>query len=334
MASGRLSLGGLDLTVAKFHKSAVALLVVGGFADVNRVRKKVLDHALVPKRAEHGRNAQIIQSVCDLAGGNRFGRVPRKNEFHVLHPFVDHRRAILERFVERLGRPVAFAVKTLPSSIGIDLDAQVMSLVNHAPYLVALGVERHDIAAVGAVASEKLALAGQRHLAGQHASSFLPLLPARRERTDGAGQDRGVVLGVKLLASGIQEAAIVVTQDREELAHFVGVLDTETVQGLHHNGLNLPSLDGTQETLKIGALVGLVSALVVLKPLVDLEAGSLDFFTLAQRVLLVRTTAKVRNGGHGWSFCKRGLASKLTAGLRRSQTKNQRFRGDNVYTPC
>ena len=59
--SGGLPLGGLDLSVAEFHEAAVALLIIGRAADVDRVRQEVLDDALMPERAEHRRDAQIVE---------------------------------------------------------------------------------------------------------------------------------------------------------------------------------------------------------------------------------------------------------------------------------
>ncbi len=78
-----------------------------------------------------------------------------------------------------------------------------------------------------------------------------------------------------------------VFQDGEKLAQFPGIPDTEAVKGLNDNGLDLSGLDAAQEALEVGPLVGLVPAFVILKPLVDLQPGSLNRFALAECVLFV-----------------------------------------------
>jgi hypothetical protein len=50
---------------------------------------------------------------------------------------------------------------------------------------------------------------------------------------------------------------------------FPGIPNAESVEGLNDNRLDLPGLDAAQEALEVGPLVGLIPALVVLKPLVD-----------------------------------------------------------------
>lgn len=200
--------------------------------------------------------------------------------------------------MEGLGRSVALAIESLPPPIGVDLDSLVVPLVDDAPDLLALGVEGHDIAAEGAVATKKLPLAGEGQLAGQHSVGLLALLPRTGQRAHRGADHRSIVVGVELFAAGVQQPAVMVLQNREERAELVGVPNAEAVKRLDHDGIDLPGLDGTQEALEVGALVGLVPALMVLKPLVDLESQTLDRFTLAERVLFVSAATQVGNGKH------------------------------------
>ena len=166
VSSAGLPLGGPDLPVAEFHESALALLVIGRPPDVDRIGQQVLDHVPVPEWAENRRDAQIVQSVCNLAGGDGLGRVPLEDQQDVLDPLGDNGRTVFQRLVKGLGRHVTPAVEPLFAPVRVDLAAAVVALVHHSPDLVALGVEGHHVTAVGAVAAKELALAGEHQLAG------------------------------------------------------------------------------------------------------------------------------------------------------------------------
>jgi len=153
------------------------LLIIGRAADIDRVRQEVLDDALMPERAEHRRDAQIVETRGNLTGGDRFRRVPPVDQPDVLDPLVKDRRPVLQGLVKGFGRSVALAVEPLRPSIGVDLDSLVMALIDHPPHFLALSIEGHHVAAVGTVAAEEVALAGERQLAGQHAGCLLALLP-------------------------------------------------------------------------------------------------------------------------------------------------------------
>jgi hypothetical protein len=122
----------------------------------------------------------------------------------------------------------------------------------------------------------------------------------------------------------------VVFEDGEKLAEFPGVPNAKAVKGLNDNRLDLPGLDAAQEALEVGPLVGLVPAFVVLKPLVDFQAGSLNGFALAERVLFVGAASQVRNGRH--DVCSPGVVSTLAPGLQRSQRKITKVWVKSVYT--
>ena len=100
-----------------------------------------------------------------------------------------------------------------------------------------------------------------------------------------------------------------VLQDGEELAQFPGIPDAEAVKGLDHDGFDLAGLNGAQEALEVGPLVGPVPAFVVLQPLVDLDAGSLDRLALAERVLGVGRASEIGDGGHSLLSSTKSLPS-------------------------
>ena len=93
-------------------KRLLLCLIVSGMADVDGIRQKVLDDALVPQRPEHWRDAKVVQAGGNLAGGNDSVTYQVKIKIDVLDPLVDDRRPVLQGFVERLGRPVASCRRT------------------------------------------------------------------------------------------------------------------------------------------------------------------------------------------------------------------------------
>ena len=141
---------------------------------------------------------------------------------------------------------------------------------------------------------------------------------------------RSIVVGVELLAAGVQQATVVVFQNREELAEFPGVPDAKTVKGLNNDRIHLPRLDGPQEPLESRAFIGAVAAFVIFQPVVDGDTGSYDVFALAKRVLFIGATSQIRHGRH--DVCSLGVSSTLAPGVRRSQREIGRFRGKGVYT--
>ena len=252
----------------------------------------------MPQRAVNRRHTQFVQAGGDLAGRYSLGRIPTKDEFDVLDPLGDDRRSVFQSLVQGLGRSIFRAVESFSATIGVDLDTFIVPFVNATPHFVALSVERHDIAAVRAVATEKVALAGERYFAGEYTTGLFFLFTRTCQRTDGGGNHRAIVVAVELLAAGIEQATVVVFEDREELAKLPSVPNPKSVERLDDNGIDLIRLDSVQEALKIAPLVGFIPRFVVFKPMVDANFGTLDVFPLAKRVLGIGGTAEITDCGH------------------------------------
>ena len=146
-----------------------------------------------------------------------------------------------------------------------------------------------------------MTLAGECHFAGEYTTGFFFLLARTGQRTDGGGNHRAVIISVELLAAGVQQAAVVVLQDREELAEFPGVPDAEAVEGLDHDRIDLASLDGLQEPLEIGPLVGFVPDSWSSSQWSMRMLGTLDVFPLPKRVLGIGGTSQITDCGH-WAI--------------------------------
>ena len=92
-----------------------------------------------------------------------------------------------------------------------------MAFVDHAPHFLALGIEGYHVAAVGTVAAKKVPLRASVSLPVSTRLAFSRCSLDDVKRADGAGNDRSVIVGVELLAAGVQQAAIVVFQDEKNL---------------------------------------------------------------------------------------------------------------------